>query len=63
MKTLACKDIDPSLTCDYVATGNDDAEVMANMTAHAAVEHADNAAGVNDDVMRPHIKDIGEPVM
>lgn len=61
MKTLKCKDMDPSSTCDYKATGNDNAEVMANMASHAKEAHADKVSGMTDEqmneMMMPHIKD------
>ena len=56
MKTLKCMDMDPSSTCDHVATGADDMEVMANMKAHVATDHADKVAIVTDEMMTPHIK-------
>ena len=61
MKTLACKDIDPSSTCDYKSTGNTDEEVLRDMMDHAKGEHADSISGMSDEemskMMRPHIKE------
>ena len=61
MKTLTCKDIDPSVTCDYKATGSTDGEVLQNMIAHAKEAHADKVTGATDEqmteMMTPHIKD------
>lgn len=39
MKTLACKDIDPSLNCHFVAKGNSDKEVISQMMKHAQEAH------------------------
>lgn len=57
MKTLTCKDLDSTSTCEFKATGADDMEVMANMKAHVATDHADKVEMVTDDMMMPHIKD------
>ncbi|MBI2063058.1 MAG: DUF1059 domain-containing protein [Candidatus Yanofskybacteria bacterium] len=61
MKTLTCKDLDPTLACDYKATGMDETEVMQNMMTHAREAHADKVGGLTDeqmtDMMTPHIKD------
>lgn len=61
MKTLKCKDMDPSSTCDYKATGNTDEEVMQNMMTHARADHADKVTGMTDeqmiDMMKPNIKE------
>ena len=44
MKTLACKDLDPSLTCDFVAEGDTDEMVMGMMKKHATATHPEAAA-------------------
>ena len=67
MKTLKCKDMDPSSTCDHMATGADDMEVMNNMMVHAKEAHADKVAGMTDEqineMMRPHIKEEAPTTM
>ena len=61
MKTLKCKDMDPASTCEFMATGNDNTEVMASMKAHVMADHADVVAGKSDEemnaMMMPHIKE------
>lgn len=61
MKTLKCKDLDPSLSCEYKATGMDEKEVLQNMMAHAREAHADKVGGMTDEqmteMMMPHVKD------
>jgi predicted small metal-binding protein len=39
MKTLACKDIDPTLNCEFVAKAETDDATVQMMTEHAAVAH------------------------
>lgn len=67
MKTLKCKDMDPTSTCDFMATGADEATVMASMKEHATVAHADKVGGMTDDqmneMMMPHIKEETEAAM
>ena len=57
MKTLACKDLDPTSACEFKATGADDMEVMSNMKAHVTTDHADKVDVVTDEMMMPHIKE------
>lgn len=67
MMTLKCKDMDPSSTCDHMATGMTNEEVMQNMKTHAMVDHADKVGGMTDeqmnDMMRPHIKEETETLI
>ncbi len=51
MKKLACKDIDPSSTCSYEATGKSPQEVARRMMAHLKSEHPDavEKMGMSDD--------------
>lgn len=67
LKTLKCVDIDPSVSCDFVASGADNAQVMSDMMAHAKEAHADKVAGMSDDqvneMMMPHIKEEVEAAM
>ena len=49
--------MDPTSTCGHVATGADDMEVMSNMKAHVATDHADKVDMVTDEMMMPHIKE------
>jgi predicted small metal-binding protein len=53
MMKLACKDIDPSSTCDFVAEGNTASEVAEKMLSHAKTNHPDSIEGMADiDAMR-----------
>jgi len=45
---LACKDINPTTTCDFVAEGETKEDVAAKMLAHAKEHHADDIAGKPD---------------
>lgn len=67
MKTLACKDIDSTVTCDFKAMGTTEEEVLQNMMVHAKETHVDKIAGVTDEqmaeTMKPHIKDEAEVAM
>ena len=67
MKTLKCMDMDPTSTCDFMATGADDTAVMANMKEHATAPHADKVSGMTDEqmneMMMPHIKEEAEVAM
>jgi len=49
MMKLACKDINPTTTCDFVAEGETPAETAAKMLAHAKVAHAEDIAGKSDE--------------
>lgn len=40
--------MDPSSTCDFIATGNDNMEVMSNMKARAMADHADAVTNKTD---------------
>ena len=48
MMKLACKDINPSTTCNFSVTGNTASESAAKMVAHAKAEHADEVASMSD---------------
>ena len=54
MKTLACKDIDPSSDCHFVATGSSSKEVVDKLMAHMKAEHPDEVKGMDmsDDEMK-----------
>ncbi len=50
---LACKDINPTTTCEFVATGNTAPEVAGKMLAHAKIVHAEDIKGKPDaDVLK-----------
>lgn len=53
--------MDPTSTCDFKATGADEAEAMQNMATHAKEAHADKVSGMTDEqaaeTMKPHVKD------
>ena len=53
--------MDSTSTCEFMATGNTNEEVMQNMSAHAKEAHADKIAGITDEqmneMMMPHIKE------
>ena len=44
---LACKDLNPSSSCDFVATGNTNEEVAQYMMSHAKANHTDDLAKMN----------------
>jgi len=44
MKTLSCKDMGDA-SCDFVAKGETDEEVVNAMMAHVKEKHADKAGG------------------
>ena len=48
MMKLACKDINPSTTCTYESVGETKEEVVADMMAHAKVDHAEDLVGMSD---------------
>lgn len=49
---LSCKDMDPTSTCDFEATGSTAEEVAGKMMAHAKTAHADHVKGMSDaDIM------------
>ena len=48
MMKLACKDINPTTTCDFTAEGESAADVAAKMLAHAKEHHAEDIAGKPD---------------
>jgi len=47
MKKLACKDINPSTSCAYVAEGENALDVAGKMLSHAKLEHPDDIANMN----------------
>ncbi len=51
MKTLSCKDIGTP-TCDFVAVGETDDEVLDKMMDHAEMEHPENLQKMSEDDMR-----------
>jgi predicted small metal-binding protein len=46
---LACSDVIPGITCDFVAQGDDAAEVHAVMMAHSAEAHSSLVDGLAGD--------------
>ena len=52
MKKLACKDIDPSIDCGFVATGATTEEVVGKMMKHVKSEHPDKMMGANMGEMK-----------
>ncbi len=48
MFMLSCKDLDPTTTCDFQATGETTTEVAEKMMAHAKMEHMDKVDGMSD---------------
>jgi predicted small metal-binding protein len=49
MMKLACKDLNPSTTCNFVATGSSQVKVASKMMEHAKANHAGDLAGMSDD--------------
>ncbi|MBI3888884.1 DUF1059 domain-containing protein [Candidatus Nomurabacteria bacterium] len=49
MMKLACKDLNPASTCDFVATGSSQSKVVGKMMAHAKVNHPEDLIGMSDD--------------
>jgi predicted small metal-binding protein len=48
MKTLKCADV-AGIACDFVATGETDAEVKAKLAEHGASAHADMMNGMTEE--------------
>ncbi len=46
---LACKDINPSTTCDFSVEGATAEEAAKAMIAHAKEAHAEDIAGKSDE--------------
>jgi len=46
---LACKDINPTTTCDFETEGETATEVAAKMLVHAKEHHAEDIEGKSDD--------------
>ncbi|MEA2715410.1 MAG: hypothetical protein QOG91_438 [Candidatus Parcubacteria bacterium] len=59
MKKLACKDINPSTSCTYEATGKSAKEVVGKMMAHAKADHTEDLAGKSDS----ELKAMWEPMV
>lgn len=64
MKTLACRDMEPSLNCDYVAKAETDEEVIKDLTAHGMSTHPEameKMKGMSEEeirgMMMSHIKE------
>ena len=51
MKTLACKDMGET-SCDFVAKGETDKEIMDKMMEHVKKEHPDMASMPKGDMMK-----------
>lgn len=50
---LACKDINPTTTCDFSVEGETASDVAAKMLVHAKESHAEDIAGKPDaDVLK-----------
>lgn len=52
MKKLACKDINPTTACTYVAEGKSAREVVGKMLAHAKVDHSEDLVGKSDSELK-----------
>ena len=52
MKELACKDVDPSIDCDFVATGATTEEVVRKMMKHIKSDHPDKMMNANMEEMK-----------
>jgi predicted small metal-binding protein len=48
MKTLKCDEV-AGIVCDFVATGETDAEVKAKLGEHGMAAHAEMMAGMTDE--------------
>ncbi len=53
---LTCKDIDPSSTCDFEATGDSAAEVVGKMMSHVKSDHPDKMKGMSESDMMNMLK-------
>ena len=53
---VACRDIDPSIDCDFKATGLTDNEVISKMLNHMRKEHTDKIMGKSDEDIRNMIR-------
>ena len=51
MMKLACKDLDPSTTCMFEATGETKEEVAGKMLAHVKSDHPDKMSGMGQGAM------------
>ena len=51
MMKLACKDLDPSITCTFEAMGESSSEVASKMMAHVKTDHPEKMAGMTDEAM------------
>jgi predicted small metal-binding protein len=52
MMKLSCKDLDPTSSCGFEATGSSTGEVAGKMMSHVKSEHPDFLEGMKDsDVM------------
>ena len=57
MRKVTCKDINPSSSCDFEATGQTAKEVVGKMMAHIKSEHMGDVAGMGDGQIRTMIED------
>jgi len=46
---LSCKDINPSTTCTFEATGDTASEVADKMMTHAKVDHPEDMKDMSED--------------
>ena len=51
MMKLSCKDLDPSLDCNFEATGNTATEVAKKLMAHVKNAHPEKMKGMSDSEM------------
>jgi predicted small metal-binding protein len=51
MMKLKCKDINPTTTCDYEATGDSAREVAEKMVEHAKIHHTADVENMTDEEM------------
>jgi len=60
MKTLKCKDLDPSMNCDYEATGETNQEVIDKMFEHAKEVHVEKLQGMSEEEKNGMVQKMNE---
>jgi len=55
MMKLACKDLDPSTMCNFVAMGETKEEVAGKMMGHIKSDHPDKMEGMSVSVLAPKV--------
>jgi predicted small metal-binding protein len=56
MMKLSCKDVDPSTSCNFEATGDSVGEVAGKMMSHVKSDHADKMKGMSESDMMNMMK-------